>query len=79
MPTRNFQVGTNGRDPGTKTFTFKSRSKGGKTLAYNARCGPGRDTEGCVIAREEFQKIQRRMAEIPDDNGKTRRIVKRKR
>lgn len=75
--TNNFQKGTNGREAGTKTFTFKSRTKDGKTLAYNARCNASRDTEGCAVARDLFKKVQRSMAEVPDDNDKIRKIKRK--
>jgi hypothetical protein len=74
---RNFQFGTNGNDDGTKTFTVKARTKEG-TKAYNVRCNANRGGDACKIVVAAFQKLQRDMASVPDDNDRTRKIVKKR-
>jgi hypothetical protein len=58
----NWQKETDGRGKGTVTFTFKERKPGGKTVAANVRCAPGKNSQVCAIAEklsdEAFYRLQ---------------------
>ena len=73
---RNWQKGSTGRASGDATFTFKRRSKQG-TLAYNVRCDHSRKSKACEVAVSLMQKAQANLADVPDDKGRKRKIVKR--
>jgi len=64
--TRNFQSGTSGREKGSRTFTFKVRSKSG-TKAINARCNADDRSKVCAVAKELYASAVHRTAEFPSD------------